>query len=63
MDKIIPYESDIFYHPLGLRIWEQRHHFVDNVLEELKVTRVTLIILVNFIFIRFVISDVIKENS
>jgi len=43
MEEIIPYESEIFYHPLGLRIWEERHYFVNEVLERFNVKKVNYI--------------------
>lgn len=40
MDDIQPYEDDYFYDALGMRVWQQRHLFVDEVLTKHAYTRI-----------------------
>jgi len=50
MEEIVPYESEIFYNKEGLRIWELRHNFVDDLLENLHVTKVSQLKFIFHIF-------------
>jgi hypothetical protein len=37
---IKPYENEIFFNPMGLRVWELRHSFFTDILTEITARKV-----------------------
>ena len=35
-----PYENEVFYDSLGMRLWERRHAFVTEILEKFNIKKV-----------------------